>query len=135
MDIIDRLKKFKNELGIESNKEMATLLKISESFYSMIESRNKPVSKNVLQRLIILSKMAEEYWRFGITDEKERIEMREEFKCSKDAIVQLSSIGLLKESDEEYSATVKEVLEAAMKADISHILEKIRLESKNKKED
>jgi len=86
MTIIDRLKKFKNELGIESNKEMATLLKIGESFYSSIESGKKPVSKNVIQRLIVLSKLPEEYWRYGIMDEMERLNKREEFKCLRDAI-------------------------------------------------
>lgn len=127
MDIIDRLKKFKNELGMDNNKDMATLLKISESFYSMIENRKKPVSKNVLQRLVVLSKMSEEYWVYGITDEEERLEKREEFKCLKDAIDQLSAIGLLKATDEEFSAAVEEVLIAAMKADVSHILEKKNL--------
>jgi|GEM_PF-1428654 len=133
MDIIDRLKKFKNELGMDNNKDMATLLKISESFYSMIENRKKPVSKNVLQRLVVLSRMPEEYWLYGITDEKERLEKREEFKCLKDAIDQLSAIGLLKATDEEFSASVEEVLIAAMKADVTHILEKRKM-SDNVKE-
>jgi transcriptional regulator with XRE-family HTH domain len=129
VDIIDRLKKFKSELGMDNNKDMAILLKISESFYSMIESRKKPVSKNVLQRLVVLSRMPEEYWVYGITDEKERLEKREEFKCLKDAIEQLSAIGLLKSTDEEFSASVEEVLIAAMKADVSHILEKRNVEN------
>jgi len=124
MTIIDRLKKFKNELGIESNKEMATLLKIGESFYSSIESGKKPVSKNVIQRLIVLSKLPEEYWRYGIMDEMERLNKREEFKCLRDAIEQLSNIGLLKSSDEKFNPSVQEVLMAAMKADVVHILEK-----------
>ena len=135
LTIVDRLKKFKNELGIESNKEMATLLKIGESFYSSIENGKKPVSKNVLQRLVVLSKMSEEYWVYGITDETERVEKREEFKCLKDAIEQLSNIGLLKSTDKGFSSSVKEVLIAAMEADVSHLLEKQNLKKNNKKED
>lgn len=134
MTIVDRLKRFKSELDIGSNKEMATLLKIGESFYSSIESGKKPVSKNVLQRLVVLSKLPEEYWKYGITDEKERIEKREDFKCLKDAIEQLSNIGLLKSDDKKFSLSVEEVLIAAMKADVTHILEKQRLEKENKKE-
>ena len=133
LTIVDRLRKYKKELGIESNKEMATLLKIGESFYSSIENGKKPVSKNVLQRLVVLSKMPEEYWKYGITDEKERIEKREDFKCLKDAIDQLSHIGLLKSNGEEFSSSVEEVLIAAMKADVTHILDKQKL--KNNKED
>lgn len=129
MTIVDRLKKFKNELGIESNKEMATLLKIGESFYSSIESGKKPVSKNVLQRLVVLSKLPEEYWRYGITDETERIEKREEFKCLNDAFKQLSDIGLIN-VDKEFSAGVKEVILAAAIADYTHKLEKQKLENK-----
>lgn len=128
MTIVDRLKKFKNELGIESNKEMATLLKIGESFYSSIESGKKPVSKNVLQRLVVLSKLPEEYWRYGITDETERIEKREEFKCLNDAFKQLSDIGLIN-VDKEFSAGVKEVILAAAMADYTHKLEKQKLEN------
>lgn len=134
MTIVDRLKKFKNELGIESNKEMATLLKIGESFYSSIESGKKPVSKNVMQRLVVLSKLPEEYWRYGITDENERLKKREEFKCLKDAIEQLSNIGLLKSTDEEFSSSVQEVLAAALKADVMHILEKRKIQSNIGKE-
>ena len=128
LTIVDRLKKFKTELGIENNKEMATLLKIGESFYSSIENGRKPVSKNVLQRLVVLSRLPEEYWKYGITDENVRIEKREEFKCLKDAIEQLSNIGLLKVTDEEFNSSVEEVLIAAMKADVIHILEKRKLE-------
>jgi transcriptional regulator with XRE-family HTH domain len=123
MDIIDRLKKLKNELGMESKKDMATLLKISESFYSMIESGKKPVSKNVLKRLVVLSRLPEEYWLYGITDEKEYLQKREEFKCLKDLIEQLGNIGLL-DIDNEFSDGVKEVILAAAIADISHIIEK-----------
>ncbi|HEY5524824.1 MAG TPA: helix-turn-helix transcriptional regulator [Clostridium sp.] len=135
MTIVDRLKSFKKELGIESNKEMATLLKIGESFYSSIESGKKPVSKNVLQRLIVLSKLPEEYWKYGLTNEIEIIKKREEFKCLKDAIEQLSNIGLLKGDGEKFSASVEEVLVAAMRADVVHILEKQKLKKENKKED
>lgn len=135
LTIVDRLKSFKKELGIESNKEMATLLKIGESFYSSIESGKKPVSKNVLQRLIVLSKLPEEYWKYGLTNEIEIIKKREEFKCLKDAIEQLSNIGLLKGDGEKFSASVEEVLVAAMRADVVHILEKQKLKKENKKED
>lgn len=125
LTIVDRLKELKNELGIESQKEMAILLKISESFYSQIENGKKPISKNILKRLVVLSRKPEEYWLYGITDNKEYLEKRKEFKCMDDAIRQLSSLGLLIEgADSEYTPGVVEVLTAALKADVAHILEK-----------
>lgn len=126
MTIVDRLIEFRKELGIEKKKEMAILLKISESFYSQIESGKKPISDNVLKRLIVLSKRPEEYWRYGITDNNEYLEKREEFKCLKDAMNQLDNIGLLN-IDKEFSDGVKEVILAAAIADITHILEKKKM--------
>lgn len=123
MEFKDRLKEFRQSLGIERKKDMASLLNISESFYNMIENGTRPVSKNVLSRLVVVSKKPEEYWRYGITDEKEYINKREEFKCLKDAVEQLDKIGLLR-LDKDFSDTVKEVILAAALADITHILEK-----------
>lgn len=133
MTIVDRLKLYKRELEIESQKEMATLLKISESFYSLIENGKKPVSKNVLRRLVILSGKPDEYWKYGITDEKEYLEKRGEFKSLKYAIDQLTSIGLLKDEDVDFNGnanfndSVKEVLIAAMYSDVVHIIDKRKL--------
>lgn len=123
MDIIDRLKKLKNELGMETKKDMATLLKVSESFYSMMESGKKPISKNVLMRLIVLSRLPEEYWLFGITDKNEYLQKREEFKGLKDVVELLGNLGLL-DIEKEFSDGVKETILAAAIADITHIMEK-----------
>ncbi|MBK5243058.1 hypothetical protein, partial [Clostridium sp.] len=103
--------------------------------YYMLENGTRDPSKDVLRKLFIFSKLPEEYWKYGTTDEKERIEKREEFKCLKDAIEQLSNIGLLKSTDKGFSSSVKEVLIAAMEADVSHLLEKQNLKKNNKKED
>ena len=133
MTIVDRLKLYKRELEIESQKEMATLLKISESFYSLIENGKKPVSKNVLRRLVILSGKPDEYWKYGITDEKEYLQKRGEFKSLKYAIDQLTSIGLLKDEDVDFNGnanfndSVKEVLIAAMYSDVVHIIDKRKM--------
>lgn len=123
MEFKERLKEYRQNLGIERKKDMAKLLNVSESFYNMIENGTRPVSKNVLSRLVVLSNKPEEYWVYGITDEKEYINKREEFKCLKDAVNQLDNIGLLS-LEKDFSDTVKEVILAAAIADITHILEK-----------
>lgn len=125
MEFKDRLKKYREELGIDKKRDMANKLEISESFYNLLESGTRPVSKNVLNKLVVLSKKPEEYWRYGITDEKDFISKREDFKCLKDAIVQLTEIGLLK--DEHLTTGVEEVLIAAMKADVTHLIKKMNL--------
>lgn len=134
MEFNDRLKEYREKSGINLKKDMARKLEISESFYNLLESGTRPVSKNVLRRLVILSEKPEEYWLYGITDERERISKREDFKCLKDAINQLSNIGLLKATDKDFSPTVEEVLIAAMKADVTHLLEKRKLEEDISKE-
>lgn len=125
MEFCDRLKSYRKELGIDVKKDMAKLLNISESFYNMLENGKRPASKNVLLKLVSLSNKPEEYWLYGVTTEKEWIEKREDFKCLRDAVKQLTEIGLLKD-EEEFTPAVKEVLDAAMKADISHLIKKIK---------
>lgn len=123
MNFNDRLKDFRISLGIKTKRDMAKILNISESFYNMLENGVRPPSKKILMTLVKLSKKPEEYWVYGVKTEKEWIKKREEFKCLKDAIDQLSEIGLLK-AGQEYSEAVKEVILAAAIADIDHILKK-----------
>jgi transcriptional regulator with XRE-family HTH domain len=123
MEFCDRLKKYREELGIIKKRDMAAELGISESFYNLLESGNRPPSKNILRKLFLLSKMPEEYWRYGVSNEQDYLEKREDFKCLKDAIDQLSEIGLIG-LDKEFSEGAKEVILAAAIADITHILEK-----------
>lgn len=134
MEFKDRLKLYREELNIKTKTEMAEKIGIKRNLYSMLENGGRQPSKDVLEKLLILSNKPEEYWLYGITDEKEYIEKREEFKCLRDAIDQLSNIGLLKDTDEEFSSAVEEVLNAAMKADVIHILEKRKLQKNIEKE-
>jgi transcriptional regulator with XRE-family HTH domain len=129
MNFNERLQEFREKLKIKTKREMAKKMGISEQLYYMLENGTREPSKDILRKLFILSKLPEEYWLYGITEEKERLEKRGEFKCLKDAIDQLSAIGLLKATDEEFSSSVEEVLIAAMKADVSHILEKRKVQN------
>jgi transcriptional regulator with XRE-family HTH domain len=126
MNFNERLKNYRISLKIKKKREMSKKLGISEQLYYMLESGTRKPSKDVLEKLFLLSEKPEEYWLYGITDDTEYIEKREEFKCMNDAIEQLSNLGLL-DSDKEYSDGVKEVLLAAAIADTTHILEKRKL--------
>lgn len=118
----ERLKQYRQSLKIKTKREMAHKIGISEQLYYMLESGSRTPSKDVLQKLFLISKKPEEYWLYGI-DENEYINKREEFKCLRDAVEQLTKLGLLKD-DNKFSPAVMEVLDAAMKADVSHLVKK-----------
>lgn len=124
----DRLKEYRLSLNIKTKVAMAEKLGIARTLYIMLENGTREPSKDVLEKLFLLSNKPAEYWLYGVT-ENEYIDKREEFKCLKDAINQLDEIGLL-DLKKEFSDGVKEVILAAAIADITHILEK-RTKNKN----
>ncbi|MBX4259799.1 helix-turn-helix transcriptional regulator [Clostridium estertheticum] len=135
MGFNERLREYRLEIKVKTKRLMAKKLGISEQLYYMLESGTREPSKDVLRRLFLISKQPEEYWKYGITDEMERIEKRDDFKCLKDAIDQLSNIGLLKNDGKDFSTSVEEVLNAAMKADVAHRLDKIELMKASKEKE
>ena len=121
MNFNDRLKDFREKLGIETKREMADKLGISEQLYSMLEVGSRNPSKKVLEKLVNFSGLPEAYWVYGIIDDKS-IDSREELKDTKESIRLLINLGIIK--DENLSNEAMEVLIAALKADIKHILMK-----------
>lgn len=133
MDFKDRLKTYRESLKIKTKAEMALKIGVKRTLYSMLENGTRKPSKDVLEKLFLLSNKPEEYWLYGVGEGREYIEARKEFKCLRDAIDQLQNIGLLK-LGEDFSKGVEEVLWAATIADVTHILEKKELNG-NGKED
>lgn len=115
----ERLKKYRIELGIAKKKQMAQKLGISEQLYSMLESGSRKPSNDVMKKLVDFSGIAEEYWEYGNIGSK-TLEEREELKDTKNSINLLINLGLIK--DENLTDETLEVLIAALKADIKHIL-------------
>nr|WP_269153610.1 helix-turn-helix transcriptional regulator [Clostridium cochlearium] len=101
---------------------MADKLEISEQLYNMLENGKRTPSQKVLDKLFLISNKPEEYWLYGIEDEKNYIEKREEYKMTKRAVDQLIELGMIK--DENFTTAVEEVLIAALKADVKHILKR-----------
>ncbi|MGN9161863.1 helix-turn-helix domain-containing protein [Clostridium sulfidigenes] len=64
-----RLKKYRESKGLLKY-EFAKKLDISESFYNMIENGRKNPSKNFLIKLVAESKKPEEFWLYGIEENK-----------------------------------------------------------------
>jgi len=123
MEFNERLQEFRERLKIKKKKDMAKKVGISEQLYYMLESGTREPSNNVIKKLVVMSGLPEEFWIYGISDEKEYLQKREEFKCLKDLIGQLENIGLL-DIEGKFTTGVKEVILAAAIADISHIIEK-----------
>lgn len=122
-DFNKRLKEYRELIKVPKKREMARKLGISEQLYYMLEKGTREPSKDVLEKLFLFSRKPEEYWLYGIVDGKELILRRKEFKCLKDAVNQLMEIGMLKD-DENFRSAVEEVLIAAMRADVSHLVKK-----------
>ncbi|MDU2156536.1 MAG: helix-turn-helix transcriptional regulator [Clostridium sp.] len=119
MKFNDRLKDFREKLGIETKREMADKVGISEQLYSMLEVGSRNPSKKVLKNLVELSGLPEEYWVYGVINDKS-ISEREVLKDTKESINLLINLGIIK--DENLSKEAMEVLTAALKADIKHLL-------------
>lgn len=124
MEFKDRLLNYRNELGIKTKIEMANKLGIARTLYGMLENGQRKPSQEVLDKLFLMTNKPEEYWLYGIEDD-EYTSTRKEFKMTERAVKQLIDIGLIK--DENLTDSVKEVLLAALKADIRHLLNKERL--------
>lgn len=131
MEFKDRLKNYRLKLGINTKTEMAERLGIIRTLYTMLENGDREPSNDVLEKLLLDSDLPAEYWLYGVTNEKEYLSKREEFKSLKNVATQLREIGLIK-AGEEFSESVKEVILAAALADIEHILKKEELEAKEK---
>lgn len=115
----ERLRTYRVELGIAKKKHMAQKLGVSEQLYSMLENGSRRPSKEVMKKLVDFSGIPVEYWEYGNVN-KESLTEREELKDTKESINLLINLGLIK--DENLSEETLEVLIAALKADIKHIL-------------
>ncbi|MDU7250888.1 MAG: helix-turn-helix transcriptional regulator [Clostridium sp.] len=117
-----RLLDYRLSLGIETKREMADKLEISEQLYNMLENGKRSPSQKVLDKLFLISNKPEEYWLYGIDSEHDYLEKRDEFKMIKRTVYQLIELNMIE--DEDFSPAVEEVLLAALKADIKHIIKK-----------
>lgn len=130
MEFKDRLKEFRENLGIKTKQDMANKLNITRSLYSMLENGSRTPSQKVLDKLFELSNKAEEYWLYGITKENEYLNTREEFKALKRAHKELKTLGLLSDLD-NLNDTEKHILILALTADLKHLEKK----TENKKDE
>lgn len=123
---IDRLKDYRiNELKLNTRREMAERMGVSEQLYAMVERGARKPSKDFLDRLLIVSGKPEEYWLYGVTGNA-IIDKRPEFKSIESTVIDLIESGIIINSD--FDEEVEKVLLQAIKADVDHLLLKKKRE-------
>jgi len=124
----ERLEKYRNELQLKK-REMADKLEVSESYYSLIASRKRNPSKKLIEKLVLISELPEEFWIYGINKD-DYVNTRDDFKSLKKAIETVLEIVPINSSDEIFDQhnnpkdSLGQLLIAALKADINYMIEK-----------
>jgi len=124
----ERLEKYRNELHLKK-REMANKLEVSESYYNLIENGKRHPSKNVIEKLVVISELPEEYWAYGLNTE-DYINTRDDFKSLKKALDTIFDLGSFKNIDEIFDQdnlpkdSLGKLLISALKADMQYILDK-----------
>jgi transcriptional regulator with XRE-family HTH domain len=123
-----RLTDYRKELHL-NQRQMADKLKLSESYYSMVESGKRQPSKNVLKKLFSMSDLSEEYWLYGI-DKEDYISNKDDFKNIRKALDIIFELNVVKNPDEIFNEnnipvdSLGKLLIEALKKDINVFLEK-----------
>jgi len=89
----DRLKEYRESLGLTKKRDMADKLSIGDSFYNLLESGGRDVSKNILKKLSVMSGKNESYWKYGIGDTNEYLNSRGKYSSLDKVISQLKEVG------------------------------------------
>jgi transcriptional regulator with XRE-family HTH domain len=116
----ERLKKYRNELNIDTKKEMAEKIGVSEQLYAMVERGDRKPSNDFIRKLVIFSNLAEEYWIYGVTKDTEVIDKRKVFSSIENTVMELINEGYIK--DTNFDKDIEDALLLAIKTDIQHIL-------------
>lgn len=124
----DRLRSYRSNLNIHTQKEMAEKLGLTRQLYSNLESGYKSPSDRVVDILVAHSNLPAEYWLYGI-DSNQYLNERREFKCLYTVIERLKDTKHLDLSNGDWSPEVKEMFISALKADVTHLLLKDKKDS------
>jgi len=116
----ERLGNYRKELNIDTKREMAEKMGVSEQLYAMVERGDRKPSTDFIRRLVILSELSEEYWIYGIEKDSDIIKRRKNFKSIESTVLELINEGYIK--DINFNKEIEDALLLAIKNDIHHIL-------------
>lgn len=123
-----RLEEYRGKLHL-NKKEMSERIDVCESYYSLLESGKRHPSRNVIQKLVVISELPEEYWIYGISAE-EYVNTRDDFKSLKKALDTVFELTLFDNVDEIFTSkstpdnTIEALLIAALRADVESMIDK-----------
>jgi transcriptional regulator with XRE-family HTH domain len=122
------LEKYRNKLHL-NKRQMADKLELSESYYNMIENNNRPPSKVVLNKLVSISELSEEYWLYGINTQ-DYINNKDDFKNLRKVLDTILELCVIKKADDLFNNinladnSISKLLIKALKKDIDRFIEK-----------
>jgi transcriptional regulator with XRE-family HTH domain len=122
------LEKYRNKLHL-NKRQMADKLELSESYYNMIENNNRPPSKVVLNKLVSISELSEEYWLYGINTQ-DYINNKDDFKNLRKVLDTILELCVIKNADDLFNNinladnSISKLLIKALKKDIDRFIEK-----------
>jgi transcriptional regulator with XRE-family HTH domain len=120
MEFNDRLKKYREDLNIDTKREMANKLGVSEQLYSMVEKGTRKPSEDFIRKLVVDSNLFEEYWLYGVVKDDEILNSRNNFKSIENTVMELLNEGYIK--DINFGEDIENALMLAIKTDIQHLL-------------
>lgn len=122
----ERLVQYRNDHYLKM-KEMAEKLEVSESYYSLIESGKRTPSKTVLDKIVSVSNLPEEYWLYGIK-KTDYYKSENEFKHLKKTLKTIIEFKAIKSSSEIFDKennpkdSLGKLLISALKSDVDYML-------------
>lgn len=116
----NRLLKYREELNVNTKREMAARLGVSEQLYAMVERGDRKPSEDFIRKLVIYSNLPEEYWLYGVEKDEDIINIRKKFKSIENTTLELIEEGYIK--DINFDKEIEDILLTAIKTDIQHIL-------------
>ena len=121
-----RLEKYRIKLNI-NKRQMTDKLNVSESYYSLIENGHRKPSKRVLNGLVSISSISEEYWLYGINKE-EYVNNESDFKHLKNVLNTIIELKVIDNLDELFNNvicadnSIEKLLIEALKKDMKGLI-------------
>lgn len=123
-----RLEEYRLKLKIETKREMAKKIGISEQLYAMVERGARKPSSDIIKKLVAMSKLPAEYWLYGV-NKKDFFNNKDDFKNIKkviDTILEfnITDIDNIFDENNNPKDSLGKLLINALKKDINGMIEK-----------
>jgi transcriptional regulator with XRE-family HTH domain len=123
-----RLEEYRLKLKIETKREMAKKIGISEQLYAMVERGARKPSSDIIKKLVVMSKLPAEYWLYGV-NKNDFFNNKDDLKNIKRAIdtileFNITDIDSIFDENNNPKDSLGKLLINALKKDINYMIEK-----------